>query len=109
MTFKDYQCAADATAATVTGERALFMGALGLAGEAGEVADALKKAVFHEHGVDRDMIVKELGDALWYIAFLSSALGSSLEEVAAKNVEKLRKRYPDGFSYERSINRVPDR
>lgn len=80
--------------------------ALGLAGEAGEVVDLIKKQVCHQHGIDADAIAKELGDVLWYIAAIASVLGLSLDEVADRNIEKLRKRYPSGFDYEASRDRV---
>ncbi|WP_079708106.1 nucleoside triphosphate pyrophosphohydrolase family protein [Paraliobacillus ryukyuensis] len=80
--------------------------ALGLTGESGEVADEIKKWLFHGHGIDRMAIKKELGDTLHYIAGLCSILGFELEGVAQENIEKLKKRYPDGFSQEASINRV---
>lgn len=76
----------------------LDLGALGLAGEAGEVADLLKKHVHHHKPLDRGALVKELGDVLWYLAFLCEANGITLEEVASANAEKLRARYPDGFT-----------
>lgn len=79
--------------------------ALGLAGESGEFADLVKKAVFHGHDWPADKIVKELGDVLWYVTVAAVALGFSLEEIAETNIDKLRKRYPEGFSSERSINR----
>ena len=88
--------------------KGLSCAALGLAGEAGEVADVVKKVVHHRHPLDgaaREKLIKELGDVLWYVAHAASVLGVTLDDVAAANVEKLRRRYPDGFSSERSINR----
>jgi NTP pyrophosphatase (non-canonical NTP hydrolase) len=79
--------------------------ALGLAGESGEVADLIKKHIGHGHALDTGKVHAELGDVLWYLAVLTHRVGSTLEEVAASNIEKLRARYPDGFSSERSINR----
>jgi NTP pyrophosphatase (non-canonical NTP hydrolase) len=84
----------------------LVWNALGVAGEAGEVADLVKKGVFHRHGVDRDKLHEELGDLLWYVAALCSKMGFSMDEVMARNVEKLRKRYPAGYSAEASQARV---
>ena len=78
---------------------------MGLCGESGEACDIVKKHLFHSHELDRDSLIKELGDVAWYLAEASEALGISLEEVLEKNIEKLRKRYPEGFSAERSINR----
>lgn len=79
--------------------------ALGLAGEAGEIADHLKKAFFHEHGLDHDHLIDELGDVLWYIVQACDALDVPLSQVMQRNIDKLRKRYPTGFSSEASINR----
>jgi len=79
--------------------------ALGLTGEAGETAEIVKKVYYHGHPLDRDALKIELGDVLWYAAVMAHALGFSLSEVAEANVDKLRKRYPDGFSTERSLNR----
>lgn len=84
----------------------LVWNALGLAGEAGEVADTIKKAVFHQHGVDRDELIKELGDVLWYVAALCTKLDVSLAEVMTRNIEKLKRRYPDGYSSGDSKKRV---
>lgn len=85
----------------------LANGALGLAGEAGEAADLIKKHLFHDHPLDRDKLRDELGDVLWYVATLARTLELDLSEVAERNVEKLRARYPEGFSAARSRNR-PD-
>lgn len=78
---------------------------MGLAGEAGETCDYLKKVVFHGHTLDKDKLKKELGDCLWYIATLATTAGLSLADVATANIEKLRARYPEGFDQARSINR----
>ena len=83
----------------------LLNGALGLTGEAGEVADAIKKFIFHGHDLDRDGLIKELGDVCWYLALLCHAIDVPLEEVMIRNIEKLKKRYPEGFSESASINR----
>ena len=79
--------------------------ALGLAGESGEVADLIKKHIAHGHDLDLDKLKKELGDVLWYIAGIAHLHGMTLSEVAIANIDKLLKRYPDGFSHEASINR----
>lgn len=71
--------------------------ALGLAGEAGEVAEAVKKGVFHQVEIPDELIKKEIGDVMWYVASLCTLYGLSLSDVLAENVEKLRRRYPDGF------------
>lgn len=84
---------------------ALNIGALGLAGESGEVIELVKKHLFHGHALDRDRLKKELGDVLWYLAAVCTAEGLSLGDVADGNIEKLRARYPDGFTSEKSQNR----
>lgn len=68
----------------------LINGALGLTGEAGEVADIIKKHVFHGHDLDKDEIIKELGDVCWYVALLSYAIDVPLEDILQKNIDKLR-------------------
>ena len=79
--------------------------ALGLAGEAGEVAEIAKKGIFHQHGLDKDRIKKELGDVLWYAAGLASTLGFDLSSIMHENIEKLEERYPEGFTSDDSIAR----
>lgn len=78
---------------------------LGLAGEGGEIADLIKKILFH--GLEytdevRDKLIKELGDVMWYVAFAArNVVGISIQEIIDKNVEKLQARYPKGeFSVE---------
>lgn len=89
----------------VSRETDLAIWALGIAGEAGEVADLVKKHVGHGHAFDRAKFVKELGDVLWYLAVLANAAGATLDEVADENVRKLRARYPNGFRQADSIKR----
>lgn len=85
---------------------AILMAKDGLAGEAGEVVDLLKKSVFHGHAFDKDKLVKEVGDILWYCTRMCVALGVELEDVMQGNLDKLKARYPEGFSSEASINRT---
>lgn len=98
MTFDEYQTAALRTC----GNPDARILALGMTGEAGEVADLIKKIYGHGHPVDRDKIAKEIGDLLWYCATLSHFYGFTLSQVAAGNIAKLRARYPNGFSTEAS-------
>ena len=67
---------------------------LGMCGEAGEVANMIKKQE-RDRTDHREEILDELGDTLYYLSMLAEKLGSSLDEVAARNVEKLRERYDD--------------
>ncbi|MBU8576393.1 nucleoside triphosphate pyrophosphohydrolase family protein [Bacillus pumilus] len=80
--------------------------ALGLSGEAGEVVDLIKKHVFHGHSLDKDKIVKELGDVMHYVAGIATLLEIELPEVLEGNIDKLKKRFPEGFSVAASIARV---
>lgn len=106
----EYQRLANRTAARepvpITPEQSdLLNWITGLTGEAGEVADLVKKGIFHGQGIDKAKIKRELGDVLWYVAACCKTLGFSLSEVMEENVEKLRKRFPEGFSTERSTFR----
>ncbi len=87
------------------GEKRLMTGVIGLAGEVGEVADHIKKAVAHGHELDYDKISFELGDVLWYVAEVASSLNLNLVKVYQDNIEKLAKRYPGGFDSLRSQTR----
>ncbi len=107
MTLDDYQQLALRTAGNHGDfERTLIYTALGLNGEAGETAELVKKTFFHGHELEQDKLRKELGDVLWYVAVMANAMGWSLEEVAQDNVDKLARRYPEGFSSERSRQRA---
>jgi len=79
---------------------------LGIAGEAGEVADLIKKEVGHGHEAKGQKVMEELGDVLWYVARLADLYGFTLSDVATVNIDKLKARYPEGFSTERSVNRA---
>ncbi|MBR2042177.1 MAG: nucleoside triphosphate pyrophosphohydrolase family protein [Oscillospiraceae bacterium] len=106
MTVNEYQKLAMVTLNRELGEKEMLTNAvMGLCGESGEACDIVKKHLFHSHKLDREALIKELGDVAWYLAEGAEALGISLEEVLERNIEKLRKRYPEGFSAERSINR----
>jgi NTP pyrophosphatase (non-canonical NTP hydrolase) len=83
----------------------LTLSALGLTGEAGEVADHIKKALFSGHSIDNMHLLEELGDVLWYVVLAAHAIDFNLNDVMQYNVQKLRNRYPNGFDPERSINR----
>ena len=77
----------------------------GLVGEVGEVVDLLKKFFFHGHEVDSNRLKSELGDILWYVSAVASLFNINLQEIAQGNVEKLERRYPEGFSSEASKGR----
>lgn len=104
LNLNEYQKLASKTANLK--DEALTNFALGIAGEAGEVADMVKKHVYHGHQLDRDELIKELGDVLWYVSQLAAWMNIELDEVARRNIEKLMARYPNGFSKEASRSRV---
>lgn len=101
MTINEYQQAALRTA----GHPDIVSGVLGLTGESGECADLVKKHLFQGHDLDTEQLAKELGDVAWYLAASASAIGYDLETIFELNVDKLNKRYPDGFVEQLSIFR----
>ena len=84
----------------------LLNGLMGLNGESGEAIDIFKKFKFQGHPLDREKMIEELGDIMWYEALAAKSLGVTLDEIGRKNIEKLKVRYPEGFSEENSIRRV---
>ena len=90
----------------------LLTAAVGLSAEGGEFMEIVKKMVFQGkpwNDDNREHLIIELGDAMWYVMQACSALDISLEDVVAKNVEKLKKRYPGGeFDVYKSENRSVD-
>lgn len=82
---------------------------LGLAGEAGEVCDYLKKHLLHHHPFSREKLTSELGDVLWYVGILAYLHDVKLSDVAAANVAKLKARYPEGFSVAASLARADEK
>ena len=106
LTLDEYQKLANRSAgAGGTGTQRLIVSALGLAGEAGEFANMVKKMTAHGHPLDPAALSDELGDVLWYLAEAATAVELSLDAIAEENVAKLLKRYPDGFSENDSRNR----
>ena len=83
----------------------LINSVMGLCGESGEAIDIVKKWLAHGHELDREHLKKELGDIAWYLAEAATALDMDLEEILQANIDKLKKRYPQGFSAADSINR----
>lgn len=96
ISFTDYQIGASETAKYPNIGNNLTYPVLGLCGEAGEVAEKIKKIMRDKGGLildeDREALIKELGDVLWYISAICGELGIELEEVAYKNLIKLQKR-----------------
>ncbi len=83
----------------------LINGVMGLCGESGEAIDIVKKWLSQGHELDREHLASELGDIAWYLAETAYSLELDLESVFEKNIEKLKKRYPEGFDKKRSQER----
>lgn len=86
-------------------EAMVFHAVFGLTSEAGEVAGIFQKA-YQGHPIDEEHLKKEIGDCMWMIAELCTAYGWDMSDVAQTNINKLKARFPKGFSVERSINRA---
>ena len=106
MTLNEYQSLAQRTRNKgLSPDGHLLNGCLGLSGEVGEVCDLVKKC-FYQDG--RDIWAKlreEIGDVMWYVAEVVSAMGWDMDAVARENIDKLRARYPEGFEAEKSLHR----
>lgn len=85
---------------------ALINSVMGLCGEAGEAIDIVKKWMAQGHELDKAHLAKELGDIAWYLAEAATALDLSLEDVLKANIDKLKKRYPEGFEVKKSLVRL---
>ena len=105
LTLNDYQRMARRTAGNKRKSDKMEEALLGLAGEVGELCDHYKKYMHQGHDIDYNHMAEEAGDVLWYLAEIADALGLTLEDIARRNIDKLRKRYPEGFDPERSRNR----
>ncbi len=107
MLMSAYQKSASRTMADDDSDLQAAVYAMGLAGEAGEVVDYLKKVLGHGHELDTKKLTDEIGDVLWYIAALASHYKLDLDNVAHFNLAKLERRYPQGFDHSASRNRRP--
>ena len=106
MTVNEYQKLAMTTLNPELSKKdVLINSVMGLCGESGEAIDIVKKWLAHGHELDREHLKKELGDIAWYLAEAATALDMDLEEILQANIDKLKKRYPQGFNSEKSINR----
>ena len=106
MTINEYQQLAMTTLNKDIPQNQLIVNAcMGLSGECGEVNDLIKKHMFQGHPLNKEDLINELGDIAWYLAEAATALDIDLETILKGNIEKLKKRFPDGFSSENSINR----
>ena len=105
MTGKEYQKLAMRTCnINDNNKNMLCHGVFGLTSEAGEVAGLLQK-VYQGHKFDNEHMKNELGDCMWMIAEICTALDFSLDDVMQTNIDKLKARYPDGFDPDKSLHR----
>lgn len=107
MTINEYQNLAMRTLNPELNRRdVLINSVMGLCGESGEAIDIVKKHLAQGHELDKEHLVKELGDVAWYLAEAATALDVPLEQVFQSNIDKLKKRYPQGFEKVRSEIRL---
>jgi NTP pyrophosphatase (non-canonical NTP hydrolase) len=105
MHMNEYQkAAARSINPALNTEQVLHHALHGLASEVGELHGLFQKA-FQGHPLDPAHMKKETGDALWMIAEVCTAMGWTLEDVAQTNIDKLKARYPEGFSADKSLHR----
>ena len=112
---KDYQCFIESVSslnAKGANIERLLTAAVGISAEGGEFMEIVKKMVFQGkpyNDDNREHLIIELGDVMWYVMQACAALDVPIEEVVAGNVEKLKKRYPGGeFDVYKSENRAAD-
>ena len=107
MTINEYQQLAMTTLNPALSKRdTLINSVMGLCGESGEAIDIVKKWLAQGHDLDKEHLAKELGDIAWYLAEAATAMDLSLEDILRANIEKLKKRYPEGFEARRSLIRL---
>lgn len=106
MRVNEYQEAAMATLNPALDKKDVLVNSvMGLCGESGEAIDIVKKWLMQGHELDKEHLIKELGDVAWYLAEAATALDVPLETVLQGNLDKLRQRFPNGFETEASVHR----
>lgn len=109
MTINEYQKLAMTTRNPELDKKdVLINSVMGLCGESGEAIDIVKKWFAQGHELDKKHLAEELGDIAWYLAEAAMALDLSLEDILQANIDKLKKRYPEGFDVEKSLERQDD-
>ncbi|MBQ7379309.1 MAG: nucleoside triphosphate pyrophosphohydrolase family protein [Clostridia bacterium] len=107
MNINEYQQLAMTTLNPELSKREVLINSvMGLCGESGEAIDIVKKWMAQGHELDKEHLAKELGDIAWYLAEAATALDVQLEEIFQANIDKLKKRYPEGFDKKRSEVRL---
>ena len=109
MTINEYQQLAMRTLNPELNKKDILInGVMGLCGESGEAIDIVKKWLAQGHNLDKGNLAKELGDIAWYLAETAYALDIPLESILQGNIDKLRKRFPEGFDTQRSVERISE-
>ena len=109
MTINEYQQLAMRTLNPELNKKDILInGVMGLCGESGEAIDIVKKWLAQGHDLDKEHLAKELGDIAWYLAETAYALDIPLESILQGNIDKLRKRFPEGFDTQRSVERISE-
>ncbi len=107
MNINEYQAMAMTTLnPELSRKEVLINSVMGLCGESGEAIDIVKKWLAQGHALDKEHLAKELGDIAWYLAEAATALEIPLEDILQANLDKLKKRYPQGFEAQRSVARL---
>jgi NTP pyrophosphatase (non-canonical NTP hydrolase) len=105
MNLNEYQSLANRTLRPDDSDNTLLHAGMGMATEAGEFLDTLKKHRFYGKPIDVGNLIEECGDLLWYCAAAARGLGVSLDDIAQANIAKLRARFPDGFAAHDAMHR----
>lgn len=107
MTINEYQQLAMTTLnPELSRKDVLINSVMGLCGESGEAIDIVKKWLAQGHELDKEHLAKELGDIAWYLAEAAMALDIPLEDILQANIDKLKKRYLEGFDSKKSLTRL---
>ena len=104
MTLNEYQELSKRTIGTLTKEQAENHALHGMVSEIGEL-HAVYQKIYQGHEANEEHMMRELGDLMWFVCEYCTAKGWELEQVARANIEKLKKRYPEGFNPEASLHR----
>ena len=106
MEINEYQKSAMSTLNPMLDKKdVLINSVMGLCGESGEAIDIVKKWLMQGHELDKEHLIKELGDVAWYLAEAATVLDVPLETILRGNLDKLQKRYPNGFDTQASVQR----
>ena len=105
MELNEYRIKSLRTIRTLHGDEAIANASMGLCGETGELVDHLKKHLFHKAPIDRQHILKEAGDVMFYLNWIVVMFGLSWDDILSANFAKLMARYPNGFNEDDANNR----